>query len=116
MNRPPMTPDSRLRALLADVGLATIRDLRLANAAAIEVARQGLAARRQAEAFTLLTTKPIAAWTPEDHILFMEAAGEHDQTPAQPTPLPRNGASNFRMGSDPGRTGIHRTIADEIPF
>lgn len=99
--------DNRLRALLADVGLAAIRDHRLANAAAIEAARQRLNASRQAEAFTLLTVKPVAAWTAEDHILFMDAIGERDTS----TPAP---AEPVQIRTTPG--AFARRIDDEIPF
>lgn len=117
MTNAPPAADSRLRMLLADVGLAAIRDHRLANAAAIDQARQRLATRRQADAFTLLTTKPIASWTPEDHILFMDAVGEN-QAPAAspPPPLPRDGVLDIRMGTDPGRNGFECKIDPEIPF
>lgn len=109
-----MTPDNRLLELLAYVGLAAIRNGQLVHAAAIEATRRRLAVSREGDLHTILTTKPVAAWTPEDHILFMDVVGEHIPALAQPAPLPV--ASAMPLGSDLARHGIARTIDDEIPF
>jgi glutamine synthetase type III len=103
-------PDT-LQTSLATATLAQVLDYRYALADKIELARRHMAAEKHAAASTLLSTKAVKDWTPEDHLSFMDASGDH-RMPS------RIVAKHIGMNPPPAAksSGFGRNLDSEIPF